>query len=312
MRLVSALAGILLAVGIALPAGASQPAAIHFSFAPQAERTISYRISDTLTSTVSGGETRKAVWSHRLEVEMGASDDTGTRALVTVRDVRLEHGEAGVDYLLARAIEGVPLEVMFDRGGFIREVVGWQGIKTGLKRRLPATVGEDNAAMVAAILDRLDALHGATLVGRPLAIVSAAYGMSFRVDRGETEFDDWQGGSAYVFPGRTAKSHLIGTDGKNDRRVLAEWKFETDPAVAAAHLGPLFMELMPDMGSGRDLADAQSMMRRWLAGGRIELDETGAALYDIDLRVVRNALSDVTITIGDLRREQRLMVRMED
>jgi hypothetical protein len=299
----------------AMPAfGQAPDNLLAFFFRPDPGSTMAYQVTEA--EALSGGSDSRPSrrWRYTLTVALREPDGDTWPATVTISDVTVEDGKTSSPYTylyltLARIAEGLPVAVRLDRrGGFVQDVVDWPTVKAKLKRALADRIPREEALLVSEILDRLDATQGSGVIGRVPTLISGGYAMGFRSDGSAMTYQDWVGGSAYIWPtGRTLSTHFTGQD-RAKGLLAVDWSIATDPAAAARHLGPELRSLLAG-SSSPDVASARSELDKALAGG-VTFKEHGQVIYSRSRRIVSTYSSTVEIEMGRFRKERAIVAEL--
>jgi hypothetical protein len=298
-----------LALGVVPALGQAPDKPLAVPFRPDSGSTIAYQVTEAEASSGPQGPLYQR-WHYTLTLALGEPEGERWPAMLTISDVTVQDGkDFPLHLILARIAEGLPVAVRLDRrGGFVHEVVEWPAVKAKLKRALADRIPREDGPHVQEVLDRSDATQGSGVIGRALTLISGGYAMGIRPDGAPVTSQNWMGGSAYILPaGRTLTSHFAGYD-QAKGLVAVDWSIATDPAVAARHLGPELLSLLPD-GSGRDVARARGELERALAGG-VTLKESGQVIHSRQRRIVASYTSTLEIEMGPFRKERGILAEL--
>ncbi|HZP21096.1 MAG TPA: hypothetical protein VFB16_12915 [Bauldia sp.] len=292
------------------PAGSGNPPPeAGFRFIAAEGQTMSWLVTEEESASLGGRYATSVRWSEHLTLTFDRDLGEGFEAKLTVSSVKPEPSSPLPDTLhfaLAKAIEDKPLDVLVDRSGFIARVRNWPGVRGEMSARIASTSDPESVRLIGFLLDKLDDASAGNVVGRPLLLLSAAFSVPFRIDGSAAEYPDWQGGAAYMFPGRTIKTKILG---KQDTKVAATWTFSTDPRNAADHIGNEVLSLLN--AAARDqpmLRDVARTAASLLAAAGLELDEDGVVIYDASVRRIVSFQHRVRILVGEFNKEQKLVV----
>ena len=306
MRLNFVLSALVLTLAPAV-AAAADATDLAFPFAAASGETLAWQVSESETATLGARHEETVRWSEKLTLAVGAALADGFEAKLTVSGVVAEAGTpATLHYVLARALAERPLDVVVDRGGFVREVRDWPAVRTALEAALPALTDAVTARSLAAVLDKLDAARAGAVVARPLLLASGAYALAFRSDGTVAFHPDWQGGSAYVFPGRQAASRIVG---RKDSEVFAQYSLSTDPMIAAGHVGNELLAVLNAAAGGQTaLADSARTDSALIGTDGVNLGEQAAFSFDAAIRRITQFKHRVSVGVGDFQRVQELQL----
>jgi hypothetical protein len=306
--LVLATFAIALAPAVAI---AADPTDLAFPFAPASGETLTWHVAERETAALGTRHEETVRWSETLTLAFGRALADGFEAQLTVGSVVAEAGTPDtLHYVLARAVADRPLDVIVDKRGFVREVSDWPAVKAAMQAALPALTDALSARTIAAGLDRLDGARVGTAVARPLFLESGAYGLAFRSDGSLAVYPNWQGSSAYVFPGRKVATRIVG---RKDTQVFAQWSLTTEPAVAAEHVGSEVLSVLNAAAKGdTTLAESARTDSALIAVSGIDLGEQAAFAFDAASRQITEFRHRVTLGVGDFREEQEVLVDLVD
>lgn len=305
----------LMAAAIA-PARAQQPRGPGLlPFYPPIGETLTYAATQR-ESTVHGPHSLARAWRQTISITPTLeAPERHFRATLLVRDVRLDSGSED-DFLLAvaRAIQDRPVEVRLSPNGFVSGAADWPGLKRHINAAVARFAPAAQARPLAALLDRLDEGDGFSVLARPLYLTAAGYTLRLRPDGEPHATPDYDGASAYIFPGRTARTQLKEI-ARAEGRLTMGWDIASDPRAAAREMAPMLREMMSVAAAGAaspgDVARARAELERTLAAG-MSLREGGVLDYDVARRATRKASHRLELVAGDYRKETKVeLARVE-
>ena len=309
MRITNWFLALLFAAALSAPVSAQDVHPLRIPFNPAPATSFAYRITETANISWNGAVQPADSWSHKFEIIFGGRTLGGMSATIAISDVT---GEAdSLRYLLAKAAEGEKFKVIVDTGGFVREIADWPGFKAQLSARVAEIANPATAKRTAALLDRLDPIRGSVILGRTLLLVSSAYPAVFASDKSRGTLKNWQGGSAYIIPGRTITTQLVDVDGEK-AVIRVAWSLATDTLQAARLIGPEFISMIAPATSKRGGAEAMAEIRKALAEGRLSLAENAEGSFDLRSGLARSFRHEIAITVRGYRSNQTVTMELLD
>jgi hypothetical protein len=246
-----------------------------------------------------------------MTVRVAGPDSAGPAATIVTDNVRAEQGTPdGLHYILARAVEGMPVAVTFDPGGFVGEVKDWDGLREAVAARIPSLTDTATVTMIDGLLKLLDAGRSGGLIDRPFLLMSAIHNLPYRADLAAADFPDWQGGSAFIFPGRRISPQLLGRQGET---VFGKWSIRTDPALAGRNLAAEVLPMLAAVAAADpSVADATRYASTLLTTQGLNLTEEGIFAYDVGKRRVTRFQHRLGIAVGEFRKDALLTVELAE